>query len=237
VPTDLESLFKLQEIDERLLRKQREIEIYERRLAERKAAMAALTARVDELGARRKQLVSDRAFAERRMSDRQDLMRERKQRAGKVRTEKEARASHDEVESLREEISAVETEVLQLMEQVDAIESQIESVRKEHKALAEADHRDVAAEAARIDGLRSELEAIRAERGAATADINANLLRRYDQVLQRRNGVAVVTVADGRTCGGCHMQVPPQALIEIRRSASVQVCPNCQRILYVPPEA
>ena len=199
--------------------------------------MAALTARVDELGARRKQLVSDRAFAERRMSDRQDLMRERKQRAGKVRTEKEARASHDEVESLREEISAVETEVLQLMEQVDAIESQIESVRKEHKALAEADHRDVAAEAARIDGLRSELEAIRAERGAATADINANLLRRYDQVLQRRNGVAVVTVADGRTCGGCHMQVPPQALIEIRRSASVQVCPNCQRILYVPPEA
>ena len=237
MPTDLESLFKLQEIDERLLRKQREIEIYERRLAERKAAMAALTARVDELGARRKQLVSDRAFAERRMSDRQDLMRERKQRAGKVRTEKEARASHDEVESLREEISAVETEVLQLMEQVDAIESQIESVRKEHKALAEADHRDVAAEAARIDGLRSELEAIRAERGAATADINANLLRRYDQVLQRRNGVAVVTVADGRTCGGCHMQVPPQALIEIRRSASVQVCPNCQRILYVPPEA
>ena len=236
MPTDLEILFKLQQIDERLLRKQREIETYERRLAERKAAMGVLSARIDELGARRKQLVSDRAFAERRMSDRQELMRERKKRAGNVRNEKEMRASHDEVESLREEISSVETEVLTLMEQVDAIESQIDGVRKEYKGLEDADHRDVAAEAARIDGLREELAAIRAERKAATAGVSAGLLRKYDTVLERRNGVAVVTVADGKTCGGCHMQVPPQALIEIRRSASVQVCPNCQRILYVPAE-
>jgi predicted nucleic acid-binding Zn-ribbon protein len=236
VPTDLEILFKLQQIDERLLRKQREIETYERRLAERKAAMGALSTRIEELAARRKQLVSDRAFAERRMSDRQELMRERKKRAGNVRNEKEMRASHDEVESLREEISSVETEVLTLMEQVDAIESQIDGVRKEYKDLEEADHRDVAAEAARIDGLRDDLAAIRTERSAATAGVSAGLLRKYDTVLQRRNGVAVVTVADGRTCGGCHMQVPPQALIEIRRSASVQVCPNCQRILYVPAE-
>jgi predicted nucleic acid-binding Zn-ribbon protein len=236
VPTDLEILFKLQEIDERLLRKQRDIETYERRLADRKAALAALAARIDELGVQRKKLVSERAFAERRMSDRQELMRERKKRAGNVRTEKEMRASHDEVESLREEISGVETEVLQLMEQVDAIESQIDGVRREYKDLAEADHRDIEAEAARIDGLRGELAAIRAERAAVTAGVNAGLLRKYDTVLQRRNGVAVVTVTDGRTCGGCHMQVPHQALIEIRRSASIQVCPNCQRILYVPVE-
>jgi predicted nucleic acid-binding Zn-ribbon protein len=122
------------------------------------------------------------------------------------------------------------------MEQVDAVESQIDGVRKEYRGIEDADHRDVAAEAARIDGLRAELEAIRGERVAVTAGVNAGLLRKYDTVLQRRNGVAVVTVEDGRTCGGCHMQVPPQALIEIRRSASVQVCPNCQRILYVPAE-
>jgi predicted nucleic acid-binding Zn-ribbon protein len=237
VPTDLEALFNLQEIDERLLGKQREIQTYEKRLADRKAAMAAVTVRIDELGVQRKKLVSERAFAERRVSDRQELMRERKQRAGKVRTEKEARASHDEIESLREEISTVETEVLQLMEQIDVIESQIEDARKEYRDLADADHRDVAAEAARIVGLRADLEGIRRERGEAAAGINPSLLRRYDQVLQRRNGVAVVTVTDGRTCGGCHMQVPHQALIEIRRSSSVQVCPNCQRILYVPSES
>jgi predicted nucleic acid-binding Zn-ribbon protein len=236
VPTDLESLYKLQEIDERLLRKQREIETYEKRLADRKAAMSELSARLDELGSQRKTLVSDRAFAERRMSDRQELLRERKQRAGKVKTEKEARASHEEIESLREEISAVETEVLQLMEQVDEIESRMDDARKEYKDLEDADHRDIAAEAARIEALRADLEEIRRERSEATVGINASLLRRYDQVLERRNGVAVVTVADGRTCGGCHMQVPHQALIEIRRSAAVQVCPNCQRILYIPAE-
>jgi len=236
VPTDLEILFNLQQIDERLLRKQREIETYERRLESRKAAMEALTRRIDELGVERKKLVSDRAFAERRMSDRQDLLRDRRQRAGKVRTEKELRASHDEIDSLREEISAVETEVLQLMEQVEAVEAQIEAVRKEREELADADHRDIESESARIDGLRAELEEVRAERAAATTGLNASLLRKYNTVLERRNGVAVVTVTDGRHCGGCHMQVPHQALIEVRRSASVQVCPNCQRILYLPTE-
>jgi len=236
VPTDLEILFNLQQIDERLLRKQREVEAYERRLEDRKSAMEALTRRIDELGAQRKKLVSERAFAERRMSDRQELLRDRKQRAGKVRTEKELRASHDEIDSLREEISAVETEVLQLMEQVEAIEAQIATVRKERQEVAEADHRDIESESARIEELRADLKQIRAERAAAATGLNPSLLRKYNTVLERRNGVAVVTVTDGRTCGGCHMQVPHQALIEVRRSASVHVCPNCQRILYVPAE-
>jgi predicted nucleic acid-binding Zn-ribbon protein len=234
VGAELETLFQLQRVDERLLGKRRDIETYEKRLAERRAAMEACKARLDELGRRRKQAVSDRAFAERGLADLQEKLRERKQRVGRVRTEKELRASQDEVRALSEEIGNAETEVLTMMEQVDAVEREIEAARKDYEDLAQADHRDVADEAARIDALRADLEAIRSERSEIASTLPPGLLKKYDVVLERRHGVAVVVVPDGRTCGGCHMQVPPQALIEIRRSSAIHVCPNCQRILYVP---
>ena len=230
---DLDALFKLQEVDERLLKRRREIDAMEKRLADRKAAMAGCEVRIQELVQRRKQLVSERAFAERRLTDRQELLKERRQRAGRVRTEKELRASDEEIGTLRGEISADEDALLQLMEQVEGVEAAIEAAKKEYKDFEEQDHRQVAEEAARIDALRGELETIGAERAAAAHGLNASILRRYDMVLQRRGGIAVVTVTNG-TCGGCHMHVPPQDLLEIRRDASVRVCANCQRILYVP---
>jgi len=230
---ELETLYKLQEVDERLLRRRREVEAMEARLAERKAAMAACDVRIQALVQRRKQLITERAFAERRLTEHQDLLRERRQRVGRVRTEKELRASDDEIGTLRQEISTDEDALLLLMEQVESIEGEIEAAKKEHKDFEDQDHREVVEEAGRIDTLRAEMEAIRSERDAAAHGINPSTLRRYDMVLQRRGGVAVVTVNNG-TCGGCHMHVPPQDLIEIRRSASVRVCANCQRILYVP---
>ena len=113
------------------------------------------------------------------------------------------------------------------------LENPIEAAKKEYKDFEDQDHRQLAEEAGRIDALRSEMDTIRVERDAAVHGLNPSTLKRYDMVLQRRGGVAVVTVHNG-TCGGCHMHVPPQDLIEIRRDHSVRVCANCQRILYVP---
>ena len=230
---ELETLFKLQEVDERLLKRRREIDAMEKRLAERKAAMAACEARAQELIQKRKQLVSERAFAERRLAERQEQLKERRQRAGRVRTEKELRASDDEIGTLRQEIGSEEDALLQLMEQVETIETAIEAAKKEYKDFEDQDHRQVTEEAGRIDALRSEMDAIRTERDAAVHGLNPSVLKRYDMVLQRRGGVAVVAVNNG-TCGGCHMHVPPQDLLEIRRDHRVRVCANCQRILYVP---
>jgi predicted nucleic acid-binding Zn-ribbon protein len=233
LPGELETLHKLQEVDERLLKRRREIEAMEKGLAERRAAMAACEARTQELVQRRKQLVTERAFAERKLAERQDLLRERRQRVGRLSNEKELRASDNEIGSLRQEISTDEDSLLQLMEQVETVEAAIEVAKKEYKNIVDQDHRQVSEEAGRIEALRAELEGITAERVAAANGINPVVLRRYDMVLQRRGGVAIVTVNNG-TCGGCHMHVPPQDLIEIRRDSKVRVCANCQRILYVP---
>ena len=33
-------------------------------------------------------------------------------------------------------------------------------------------------------------------------------------------------------CQGCYMTLPPQQVIEVRRSDKLNLCPTCQRILY-----
>ena len=60
---------------------------------------------------------------------------------------------------------------------------------------------------------------------------NERVRRRYEMVLERRSGRAVVEVVGG-ACSGCHMQIPPQMVIEILSSGAIRVCPSCQRILY-----
>jgi hypothetical protein len=169
--------------------------------------MAALSARIDELGAQRKKFVSDRAFAERRMSDRPELMRERKKRAGNVRNEKECAPTTSRAPATRSGL--VETEVLQLMSR---------SMRSSRRSTACV--RSTGGRTPTTATSRRRLPASTAARGARGDSRRARrghgrrqrrLVAQYDTVLQRRNGVAVVTVEDGCTCGGCHMGSAPGA--------------------------
>jgi len=230
---ELETLFALQELDLRLLEKQREVDIYEKALSERKQAIADCDARMAKLTATRKDLVGQRALAERRVSDSQLQLKERRQRGGRVRTEGELRASEREIASMEREISDQEDAYLQLDAQVEEIEAAIEAIRKEQSDHRDADHRQVEEDAARIDALKAEVAAQRAERDKVAVDLDVALAKRYDMLLDRRAGRAVVTVEAGN-CMGCHMQIPPQTVIEVMRTRAVRVCPQCQRIIFIP---
>jgi predicted nucleic acid-binding Zn-ribbon protein len=228
---DLETLFKLQELDVRLREKQLEIESYEKKLAARRAAMDDLRARIDALTERRKQLVTERALAERRVSDSEDELKERRQRLSRVRNERELRAGESEVAALRDEIDQQQDAFLATTTRVDEVEGELEALRKEFADLEQADHRHVEDEAAHIDDLKADLGQGKSERDLIAKDLDGSLRQRYEMVFSRRNGLAVVEVRNG-SCGGCHMGIPPQTVIEIMRSGAVRVCPSCQRILY-----
>lgn len=232
---ELETLFELQELDLRLLEKQREVDKYGKALTERKEAIADCEARADKLGITRKELVGQRALAERRVSDSQLQLKERRQRAGRVRNESEMRASEREIVSMEREISDQEDIYLQLDAQVEELEASIETIRKEQRDHRDAGDRQVEEEAARIEGLKAEVDEQRTARDQVATVLDGTVRKRYDMILSRRGGRAVVTVESGN-CMGCHLQIPPQTLIEIRKTRAVRVCPQCQRIIFIPTE-
>jgi predicted nucleic acid-binding Zn-ribbon protein len=69
-------------------------------------------------------------------------------------------------------------------------------------------------------------------RWALREAIPGNYLAAYDDLGRAGRRPAVVPLVHGAHCGGCHMRVPPQLGVFVRRSQSVCSCPHCRRLLY-----
>ena len=64
------------------------------------------------------------------------------------------------------------------------------------------------------------------------ANINAEIFKRYQRIREKKDGVAVVPVADG-FCGGCSIALPPQLINDVLKGEDLVACRNCLRILYL----
>ena len=83
--------------------------------------------------------------------------------------------------------------------------------------------------------LQKDVGSMQVERDEAVKEVtNAELLMHYQRVHSRREN-ALVAVVDG-ICGGCHMQLPPYVVHEIKKQAhtedNVVSCDYCGRLLY-----
>ena len=53
----------------------------------------------------------------------------------------------------------------------------------------------------------------------------------YEKIRNSREGAGMVSII-GKACGGCYTQLPPQPIIEIKKSIDIITCPNCSIILF-----
>ena len=60
--------------------------------------------------------------------------------------------------------------------------------------------------------------------------MRSDVLKKYSAIRMRR-GLALVPVKNG-TCQGCNMNIPPQLFNTLQRGNSIEVCGNCNRIIY-----
>ncbi len=70
------------------------------------------------------------------------------------------------------------------------------------------------------------------QRGAFLEELPKSLRKRYELLMTRRAGLAVVE-ARGGACLGCHMHLPPQMFNSLFIINEVQSCPHCNRLLFV----
>ena len=61
------------------------------------------------------------------------------------------------------------------------------------------------------------------------------ILEHYDRLADRgKKGIAAVR---HQVCMGCHMRIPIGAIITLMHATDIQMCDNCGRYLYLPPDA
>jgi predicted nucleic acid-binding Zn-ribbon protein len=160
-----------------------------------------------------------------------DSLKKAKDRLLEVKTNKEYQAILKEIEGVESKNSEYEDEIIVTMEEIDRAKTSLKKMEQEFETYRLRYKKE-------RDGFENELMmtdsglSVCQEKGSGLRKkIDVDILKRYEIIKKRNNGLAVTSVWK-EVCRGCHMNIPPQLYNELLTSASLLFCPNCNRIMY-----
>jgi len=196
---------------------------------------AGVQAMLDQLNSEIDQLHQEEAQIEQELLKQRDNVARVEARLPGIQTQKEYVAVLKEIDvakkgnkDLDEQLQNKRKEIAILVEDQQEKQTNLDAITENAKArgseldqlLSEAD---------------SQLEKHTGNREKVAADVPKSLLRKYQGLFKRRNGMALAVARNG-ACLGCNMQLPPQLFNQLLQGADLQTCPHCNRILYVEAE-
>lgn len=153
-----------------------------------------------------------------------------------IKTNEEYAALQHEIDFARRSMSEKEDEILLLLEEIETLGKNLDEAR----GAAEERGKEIDASVSELRGRVEEIEGAAAvkrdERLRISKRIGKPILDRYERILESKGDAAVAIIVDG-ACGGCFKRLPPQTLVEVKRSDRLMECQGCGRILcWIPGE-
>ncbi|MBI4227604.1 MAG: hypothetical protein HY600_04985 [Candidatus Omnitrophica bacterium] len=233
----LKALVELQALDKQIYDLQRRRQAKPPQIEQLKAAHQAQTQRVKDAEAQLKALQVKRGSMDGDLAAKEAHVKKLQMQLYQVKTNKEYTAMQREIEGAKADNSVLEEEILKVMEQIDQQKAAIAGVAESLKSDEAAMRAAVAAVEQEMAVLDTAIAGLQAQRQASAPRVEAKVLARYERILEKKEGVGLVAV-DPRleACGGCHMNVPPQTINEIRLKERLIACESCARLLYYPED-
>jgi predicted nucleic acid-binding Zn-ribbon protein len=238
---ELRRLLAVQAVDQEIDRLEAD-----RRALQADAETARLERQVRADRAEERSLQASLAETERRGRlaelERQSLEAERERNTqrlygGAVKSPRDIEGLQKNIEGASERISALETTILESMEMVDELRKRLTQVRDriaQGEAALESRRLWVQRRLGEIERL---LPRLAAERQEALDGIAPAVVREYERIRRRAQGIAVAVLREG-ACTGCGVEVSPRLVAEVRRGQAPVTCEHCGRLLVeVPAEA
>lgn len=151
--------------------------------------------------------------------------------SGRISNPKELAAMQQDIQALGRQRQRTEEEMLTLMEQIETLSQQLQTLEAGRQARERDLDEHLEEYRTQTRTLTAEIESLRKQREAAAAETDAELMRRYERLRGRKEGVAVAAVVKG-ICEGCHVAVPEAKQNEILEGDRLVTCEGCGRILY-----
>ncbi|OGP93026.1 MAG: hypothetical protein A2Z19_00065 [Deltaproteobacteria bacterium RBG_16_54_18] len=227
----LQLLWRLQTVERQIEESRREIYSYPVALERLQHMREARHEKEEEEKKKIEELERERMNKEGELEMERERIKRSQLKLLEIKTNKEYQALLQEIEGGTERNSQREEEIIVLLENIDqtkaAYATTVEQGRQENiqveEETAEIKNRIVATEQDIIRNQHIREEIVR--------ELDPELLRRYDTLKEKRNGIAVVLVKN-EGCQGCYVNIPPQMYNEVQKHKEIIVCPNCNRILY-----
>jgi predicted nucleic acid-binding Zn-ribbon protein len=231
----MEALIELQKIDKEILSLQKKIEdtpfkvkTVEQPLLDARAEYSSEKKAYDDFLKKRKN-------KEMQLDEITDRINKLKARTADIKTNKEYQAHLKEIEAIESDKRGIEDELLVLMEQADDMAKKmkaVENIVKDEEKKIEEFRKTLERE---TRDLESALTELRKKRGQIVAAMDKGMYQEYMRRLESGQGMAVAEVRD-EVCMGCHMNIPPQLYVEVRKGENILHCPQCGRYLYYPDQ-
>ena len=224
-------LYKLQQVDLELQRKQQELKEVEDQLGDDKDLVATeskLASQKEQLeDARKKQKSS-----EWELEDLQEKVRriDSKLYSGTTKDSKELVNLEKEVKSLKGQIRPKEDALLGLMSQVEEMEAKVKTAAVEIERLKREWEQMQETLGQRKSEVETVLAKLKGDRNGLEQQIDSEAINTYERLRLTREQ-AVVKVERGK-CQGCHITVPTSQWQKAKAGDLIQ-CTSCSKILYL----
>ena len=225
----INTLKSLNEIDVKLNMIKKDMERLPKELAEKQVLPKSLRVSIDKAKADITRLKIEADSIELEVKSGEETLKRYATQMNTMRTSKEFETVKRQMDAQRAWNKENEGKVLELLEQVDVKQKDIE---KNNAALIEAD-KIVAEQLAKVEKevgeLRTQMEALQAERAVLAKDVPDKELVIYNRIAYGQ-GKAIAHVERG-ICSGCFMKIPPQTHNLALLAKELVCCPSCGRIL------
>lgn len=226
----LELLLELQRIDAELSELGRERDLLPVRIVELEERKRHTVADAESIEGELERAKKERRRLERDLEDHTAKITDLRSKQVVIKTNEEYAALNTEIEFVKREISTAEDAMLTLLEEVEQLSENATRAMEEAESATvqiDADISELTSEVAELD---DSLAVKRDERKRIAMRVEGSLLRRYEGTMRSKD-TALAYVVDG-ACSGCYKSLPPQTVIEVKRSTRFIECDGCGRILY-----
>ncbi len=225
----LDTLVKVQELDDEIKKITKEIEILPQKIEKLQNEIVLAKNGLNARKSRIQQLEKEYRLKELEVADNENKINKLNQQTFAVKTNEEYRALLNEIEHLKNENKRIEDEMINLLEEEDGLKKSIERFTAETESIIQE-------KARMIEELNNKNISLKNsyEQAKVSFRDNFNRLPKDVQELYKKisnvRGKAVCVVTDN-TCTGCFTNLTPQFLNELKKRDKIQFCDNCGRIL------
>ena len=226
-----EQLVSLQVVDLEIDQIDNEIKKEQEELDKRISALAERETRINDLESSIETFERERRTLEDEMTDKIGHVKERQSKMMQVQTSREQTALLKEIEDAKRNAKENEEKIVAIMEQVETLTTEL----TEEKNVLKTEKSLVAEETEKVRGAIEQInkgkKTKKNKRDRQAQKLDSAVIRKYDILRDRRNGLAIVNVLGG-VCQGCFMNLPPQQYNILLRGDKMLDCPSCQRMIY-----
>jgi predicted nucleic acid-binding Zn-ribbon protein len=232
---ELETLCQVQKIDTKIIENEKKRALGPQRIDELQRGIEQAREKTAKEKEVIEELEKERRKKEQELETEKAQVKKSETKLSEVKTNKEYQAMLKEIEAAKANNDKTEEELLVLLDRIEELkkdlQGEVKDLEKKEKSAAEETNA-LEKEIKTVDDIVSKL---RTEREKMLGDVGADIKARYNILIEKRGGVAVVNVKNG-TCLGCFMNIPPQLFIEVMKNSRLITCPSCNRIFYYQEE-